>query len=147
VPSVAETIASVHAGPPTKAIVGEITVMRVAGGPPRAATSVTRGTCQVPCARCKLVGARSCPSMALVLCQMGRIARGKHPGGKTHPIHALISDQYTQAVRSAATPVGWIPPRALLLESHPDAVGRIRFLHQNHKHISLDLPGNADPRL
>lgn len=33
--------------------------------------------------------------------------------------------------------LGWTPTGALLLESHPDTVGRVRFAHQNHEHIGL----------
>jgi 2,4-dienoyl-CoA reductase-like NADH-dependent reductase (Old Yellow Enzyme family) len=38
----------------------------------------------------------SAASMALVRHQMRRITRGRHPTGKTHPVHALICDQRTQ---------------------------------------------------
>jgi tRNA-dihydrouridine synthase len=38
----------------------------------------------------------SAASMALVRHQMRRITRGKHPSGKTHPVHALICDQRNQ---------------------------------------------------
>jgi tRNA-dihydrouridine synthase len=38
----------------------------------------------------------SAAGMALVRHQMRRIARGKHPTGKTHPVHALICDQRNQ---------------------------------------------------
>ncbi len=38
----------------------------------------------------------SAASMALVRHQMRRITRGKHPTGRTHPVHALACDQRTQ---------------------------------------------------
>jgi hypothetical protein len=38
----------------------------------------------------------SAASMALVRHQMRRITRGKHPTGKTHPLHALVCDQRNQ---------------------------------------------------
>jgi 2,4-dienoyl-CoA reductase-like NADH-dependent reductase (Old Yellow Enzyme family) len=38
----------------------------------------------------------SAASMALVRHQMRRITRGKDPTGKTHPVHALLSDQRNQ---------------------------------------------------
>jgi 2,4-dienoyl-CoA reductase-like NADH-dependent reductase (Old Yellow Enzyme family) len=38
----------------------------------------------------------SAASMALVRHQMRRITRGRHPTGKTHPVHALVCDQRTQ---------------------------------------------------
>jgi 2,4-dienoyl-CoA reductase-like NADH-dependent reductase (Old Yellow Enzyme family) len=38
----------------------------------------------------------SAASMALVRHQMRRITRGKHPTGKTHPVHALVCDQRAQ---------------------------------------------------
>lgn len=38
----------------------------------------------------------SAASMALVRHQMRRITGGKHPSGKTHPVHALICDQRTR---------------------------------------------------
>jgi 2,4-dienoyl-CoA reductase-like NADH-dependent reductase (Old Yellow Enzyme family) len=38
----------------------------------------------------------SAASMALVRHQMRRITRGKHPSGKTHPVHALVCDQRNQ---------------------------------------------------
>jgi 2,4-dienoyl-CoA reductase-like NADH-dependent reductase (Old Yellow Enzyme family) len=38
----------------------------------------------------------SAASMALVRHQMRRVTRGKHPTGKTHPVHALICDQRNQ---------------------------------------------------
>jgi hypothetical protein len=38
----------------------------------------------------------SAASMALVRHQMRRITRGRHPTGKTHPVHALVCDQRAQ---------------------------------------------------
>jgi 2,4-dienoyl-CoA reductase-like NADH-dependent reductase (Old Yellow Enzyme family) len=38
----------------------------------------------------------SAANMALVRHQMRRITRGKHPTGKTHPVHALVCDQRNQ---------------------------------------------------
>jgi 2,4-dienoyl-CoA reductase-like NADH-dependent reductase (Old Yellow Enzyme family) len=38
----------------------------------------------------------SAASMALVRHQMRRITRGRHPTGRTHPVHALVCDQRTQ---------------------------------------------------
>jgi 2,4-dienoyl-CoA reductase-like NADH-dependent reductase (Old Yellow Enzyme family) len=38
----------------------------------------------------------SAASMALVRHQMRRVTRGKHPTGKTHPVHALVCDQRAQ---------------------------------------------------
>jgi 2,4-dienoyl-CoA reductase-like NADH-dependent reductase (Old Yellow Enzyme family) len=53
----------------------------------------------------------SAASMALVRHQMRRITRGKHPTGKTHPVHALVCDQRTQrsAVRRYRV---WLAARA-----------------------------------
>src|ERR1700756_923542 len=38
----------------------------------------------------------SAASMALVRHQMRRITRGRHPTGRTHPVHALVCDQRNQ---------------------------------------------------
>jgi len=38
----------------------------------------------------------SAAGMALARHQMRRIARGRHPTGKTHPFHALVCDQRAQ---------------------------------------------------
>jgi 2,4-dienoyl-CoA reductase-like NADH-dependent reductase (Old Yellow Enzyme family) len=53
----------------------------------------------------------SAASMALVRHQMRRVTRGKHPTGKTHPLHALICDQRNQrrALRRYRT---WLRERA-----------------------------------
>lgn len=47
--------------------------------------------------------------------------------------HRLAATQHKLATHYRTW---WKPARALLLESHPDTVGRIRLLPQNHKHIS-----------
>jgi hypothetical protein len=50
-------------------------------------------------------------AMALVRHQMGRITRGREPTGKTHPVHALVSDQRRerQALRRYRA---WLKTRA-----------------------------------
>jgi 2,4-dienoyl-CoA reductase-like NADH-dependent reductase (Old Yellow Enzyme family) len=53
----------------------------------------------------------SAASMALVRHQMRRITRGKHPTGKTHPVHALICDQRTQR-RALRRYRAWLQTRA-----------------------------------
>jgi 2,4-dienoyl-CoA reductase-like NADH-dependent reductase (Old Yellow Enzyme family) len=53
----------------------------------------------------------SAASMALVRHQMRRIARGKHPTGKTHPAHALVCDQRTQR-RALRRYRAWLAARA-----------------------------------
>jgi 2,4-dienoyl-CoA reductase-like NADH-dependent reductase (Old Yellow Enzyme family) len=53
----------------------------------------------------------SAASMALVRHQMRRVTRGRHPTGRTHPIHALVCDQRAQhrALRRYRT---WLEARA-----------------------------------
>jgi 2,4-dienoyl-CoA reductase-like NADH-dependent reductase (Old Yellow Enzyme family) len=53
----------------------------------------------------------SAASMALVRHQMRRITRGKHPTGRTHPIHALICDQRNQR-RALSRYRDWLETRA-----------------------------------
>jgi 2,4-dienoyl-CoA reductase-like NADH-dependent reductase (Old Yellow Enzyme family) len=53
----------------------------------------------------------SAASMALVRHQMRRITRGKHPTGKTHPVHALVCDQRTQR-RALSRYRAWLEARA-----------------------------------
>jgi 2,4-dienoyl-CoA reductase-like NADH-dependent reductase (Old Yellow Enzyme family) len=53
----------------------------------------------------------SAAGMALVRHQMRRITRGKHPTGKTHPVHALICDQRTQR-RALRRYRAWLAARA-----------------------------------
>jgi 2,4-dienoyl-CoA reductase-like NADH-dependent reductase (Old Yellow Enzyme family) len=53
----------------------------------------------------------SAASMALVRHQMRRITRGKHPSGKTHPVHALVCDQRTQR-RALRRYRAWLQARA-----------------------------------
>ncbi len=53
----------------------------------------------------------SAASMALVRHQMRRITRGKHPTGKTHPVHALVCDQRTQR-RAGRRYRAWLEARA-----------------------------------
>ncbi len=53
----------------------------------------------------------SAASMALVRHQMRRITRGKHPTGKTHPVHALVCDQRTQR-RALRRYRAWLEARA-----------------------------------
>jgi 2,4-dienoyl-CoA reductase-like NADH-dependent reductase (Old Yellow Enzyme family) len=53
----------------------------------------------------------SAASMALVRHQMRRITRGKHPTGKTHPVHALVCDQRTQR-RALRRYRAWLKERA-----------------------------------
>jgi 2,4-dienoyl-CoA reductase-like NADH-dependent reductase (Old Yellow Enzyme family) len=53
----------------------------------------------------------SAASMALVRHQMHRITRGKHPTGKTHPVHALMCDQRTQR-RALSRYRAWLENRA-----------------------------------
>ena len=53
----------------------------------------------------------SAASMALVRHQMRRITRGKHPTGKTHPVHALVCDQRTQR-RALRRYRAWLETRA-----------------------------------
>jgi hypothetical protein len=49
--------------------------------------------------------------MALVRHQMRRITHGKHPTGKTHPIHALVCDQRHQR-RALRRYRHWLEDRA-----------------------------------
>jgi 2,4-dienoyl-CoA reductase-like NADH-dependent reductase (Old Yellow Enzyme family) len=53
----------------------------------------------------------SAASMALVRHQMRRITRGKHPTGKTHPVHALVCDQRNQR-RALSRYRDWLESRA-----------------------------------
>jgi 2,4-dienoyl-CoA reductase-like NADH-dependent reductase (Old Yellow Enzyme family) len=53
----------------------------------------------------------SAASMALVRHQMRRITRGKHPTGRTRPIHALIGDQLNQR-RALRRYREWLQTRA-----------------------------------
>jgi hypothetical protein len=53
----------------------------------------------------------SAANMALVRHQMRRITRGKHPTGKTHPLHALMCDQRNQR-RALSRDCGWLESRA-----------------------------------
>jgi hypothetical protein len=53
----------------------------------------------------------SAASMALVRHQMRRVTRGKHPTGKTHPVHALICDQRSQR-RALGRYRAWLEARA-----------------------------------
>jgi 2,4-dienoyl-CoA reductase-like NADH-dependent reductase (Old Yellow Enzyme family) len=53
----------------------------------------------------------SAASMALVRHQMRRITRGRHPSGKTHPLHALACDQRTQR-RALRRYRKWLETRA-----------------------------------
>jgi 2,4-dienoyl-CoA reductase-like NADH-dependent reductase (Old Yellow Enzyme family) len=53
----------------------------------------------------------SAASMALVRHQMRRITRGRHPSGKTHPVHALACDQRTQR-RALRRYRKWLEARA-----------------------------------
>jgi|SRR5579884_297965 len=53
----------------------------------------------------------SAASMALVRHQMRRITRGKHPTGRTHPLHALIGDQLNQR-RALRRYREWLQTRA-----------------------------------
>jgi 2,4-dienoyl-CoA reductase-like NADH-dependent reductase (Old Yellow Enzyme family) len=53
----------------------------------------------------------SAASMALVRHQMRRITRGKHPTGRTHPLHALICDQRHQR-RALSRYRDWLGSRA-----------------------------------
>jgi 2,4-dienoyl-CoA reductase-like NADH-dependent reductase (Old Yellow Enzyme family) len=53
----------------------------------------------------------SAASMALVRHQMRRITRGKHPKGKTHPVHALVCDQRNQR-RALSRYRDWLESRA-----------------------------------
>ncbi len=57
----------------------------------------------------------SAASMALVRHQMRRITRGKHPSGKTHPVHALVCDQLAER-RALRRYRAWVKSRA---SSHP----------------------------
>jgi hypothetical protein len=49
--------------------------------------------------------------MAMVRHQMRRITRGKHPTGKTHPVHALVCDQRNQR-RALSRYRDWLESRA-----------------------------------
>jgi 2,4-dienoyl-CoA reductase-like NADH-dependent reductase (Old Yellow Enzyme family) len=53
----------------------------------------------------------SAASMALVRHQMRRVTRGKHPTGKTHPVHALVCDQRAQR-RALGRYRAWLETRA-----------------------------------
>jgi 2,4-dienoyl-CoA reductase-like NADH-dependent reductase (Old Yellow Enzyme family) len=53
----------------------------------------------------------SAASMALVRHQMRRITRGRHPTGKTHPVHALVCDQRAQR-RALRGYRAWLEARA-----------------------------------
>jgi 2,4-dienoyl-CoA reductase-like NADH-dependent reductase (Old Yellow Enzyme family) len=53
----------------------------------------------------------SAANMALVRHQMRRITRGKHPTGKTHPVHALVCDQRNQR-RALSRYRDWLESRA-----------------------------------
>jgi 2,4-dienoyl-CoA reductase-like NADH-dependent reductase (Old Yellow Enzyme family) len=53
----------------------------------------------------------SAASMALVRHQMRRLTRGRHPTGKTHPLHALACDQRTQR-RALRRYRKWLETRA-----------------------------------
>ena len=53
----------------------------------------------------------SAASMALVRHQMRRITRGRHPTGRTHPVHALVCDQRTQR-RALRGYRAWLEARA-----------------------------------
>jgi 2,4-dienoyl-CoA reductase-like NADH-dependent reductase (Old Yellow Enzyme family) len=60
----------------------------------------------------------SAASMALVRHQMRRITRGKHPSGKTHPVHALVSDQRNQR-RALRRYRNWLENRASSPQAAP----------------------------
>jgi 2,4-dienoyl-CoA reductase-like NADH-dependent reductase (Old Yellow Enzyme family) len=53
----------------------------------------------------------SAAGMALVRHQMRRITRGKHPTGKTHPVHALVCDQRMER-RALRRYRAWLKERA-----------------------------------
>jgi 2,4-dienoyl-CoA reductase-like NADH-dependent reductase (Old Yellow Enzyme family) len=53
----------------------------------------------------------SAASMALVRHQMRRITRGKHPTGRTHPVHALVCDQRAQR-RALGRYRAWLQTRS-----------------------------------
>jgi hypothetical protein len=53
----------------------------------------------------------SAASMALVRHQMRRITRGRHPTGKTNPVHALVCDQRAQR-RALRRYRAWLEARA-----------------------------------
>jgi 2,4-dienoyl-CoA reductase-like NADH-dependent reductase (Old Yellow Enzyme family) len=53
----------------------------------------------------------SAASMALVRHQMRRITRGRHPTGRTHPVHALVCDQRAQR-RALRRYRAWLEARA-----------------------------------
>jgi 2,4-dienoyl-CoA reductase-like NADH-dependent reductase (Old Yellow Enzyme family) len=53
----------------------------------------------------------SAAGMALARHQMRRITRGRHPRGKTHPLHALVCDQRAQR-RALHRYRAWLETRA-----------------------------------
>jgi 2,4-dienoyl-CoA reductase-like NADH-dependent reductase (Old Yellow Enzyme family) len=60
----------------------------------------------------------SAASMALVRHQMRRITRGKHPSGKTRPVHALVCDQRNQR-RALRRYRNWLENRASSPQAAP----------------------------
>lgn len=73
----------------------------------------------------------SAASMALVRHQMRRVAGGKHPTGKTHPVHALVCDQRNQR-RALRRYRDWLESRAssppAAPAQHRDATGDLAKL-------------------